>query len=83
MFSSFSKRFGAKVFDRLDVLVEFSTLGEYGVDEEGIFALEGAAERCPDNGGSRLPVVRRTRGDCSPGGPAAVSRSCRDAAARP
>ena len=83
MFSSFSKRFGAKVCDRLDVLVEFSTLGEYGVDSEGIFALEDSPGHCPDDG-SPLPLAPRTRGDCPYGyGIRRVRRSCRDAAARP
>jgi hypothetical protein len=40
MFSPRTHRLGARVLDRLDLLVEFATLGGYAVDREGVFALE-------------------------------------------
>lgn len=43
MFSSLSQRLGTRMLDRLDLLVELATLGGYGLDEDGVFALESAA----------------------------------------
>lgn len=43
MFSSLTQRLGTRVLDLLDLLVEVATLGGYGVDQDGVFALEPAA----------------------------------------
>lgn len=47
MFSSLTQRLGTRVLDRFDLLVEVATLGGYGVDQDGLFALEPAA---PEDG---------------------------------
>ena len=44
MFSSLARRISPRLIDRLDLMVELSTLGEYGVDGEGLFALETPEE---------------------------------------
>ena len=49
-----------RLLDRLDLLVELGTLGEYGIGEDGYpLALEPECER-PG------PVPARTRGECLP-----------------
>jgi hypothetical protein len=83
MFSSFSQRFGALILDRLDLVVELSTLGEYGVDSGGVFALERERPPGSDDWPARDPLAShfvRTRDDCPPEW--RVSRSCRGGAAR-
>jgi hypothetical protein len=86
MFSSLSQRLGARLIDRLDLLVELSTLGEYGVDRAGIFALEGEAAGAPTSEAvapepAAPPRVARTRDHCPRD--LRVSRACPAAAARP
>ncbi|MGH3993804.1 MAG: hypothetical protein ACRDSN_15250 [Pseudonocardiaceae bacterium] len=79
MFSSLTHRLGTRVLDRLDLLVELSTLGEYGVDREGVFALETGV--CLDVTPAGPPVLPRSRDDCPRG--ARLTPFCRDAPARP
>ena len=96
MFSSLSQRLGARFFDRLDLLVELSTLGEYGVDRGGIFALENETEGVTSElvaaqplatqpvaaqPAPALPLIGRTRDDCP--SDLRVSRACPAAATRP
>ena len=87
MFSSLSHRLGARFIDRLDLLVELSTLGEYGLDRGGIFALEGepagtpASETMAPEHIPAPPRIARTRDHCPR--EFRVSRSCPAAEARP
>jgi len=78
MFSSLTRRFGTRVIDRLDLLVELSTLGGYGLDREGMFALE-PDEVAPDT--SAPAGFTRSRDDCPHR--ARLRSICRDAAVRP
>ncbi len=55
MFPRLRQRLGSTVLDRIDVLVELSTLGEYGLAEDGLPIAIGAGEGPP--GGS--PAVSR------------------------
>ena len=77
MFSSLAQRLGPRVLARLDLLVELSTLGEYGIDRKGVFAVEPDVE--PASPGAR--PFGRSRDDCPYGG--RVNTTCRDAPARP
>ena len=67
MFPRLKQRLGTGVLARLDVLVELSTLGEYGVSEDGRpLAL---ADQAPPP----APLTPRTRDACSPRGAASVA----------
>jgi hypothetical protein len=44
MFSSLARRISPRLIDGLDLVVELSTLGEYGVDGDGVFALGAVDE---------------------------------------
>lgn len=96
MFSSLTRRLGGALLEWLDRLVELSTLGEYGVDSEGFFALEGEGTVPAGSHGlgagtdlSVPPGPARPRDVCpyrsrfSRPRREALSRSCRDASARP
>ncbi len=80
MFSSLARRISPRLIDRLDLVVELSTLGEYGVDCDGVFALDPPeGEEAPACERVR-PAPARLRESCPR---AALSQACRDAAARP
>ena len=87
MFSSLARRISPRLIDRLDLLVELSTLGEYGVDRDGVFALDPPEkEEALGRDGARpvpprLREAPRVRDACPRRG--ALSQSCRDGAARP
>ncbi len=60
MFPALSQRLTTRFLSRLDVIVELSTLGQYGIAEDGLpLALE--AEGC-----DRSPVRSRSRDLCAP-----------------
>lgn len=73
MFSSLIRRLGTRFLDHLDLMVELSTLGEYGVDRGGAFALEpgGAPRPCIesiaalDSAGESILAVDPTSGPTS------------------
>ena len=87
MFPRLKQRLGTAALERLDVLVELSTLGEYGLAEDGRplaldadQGLEGRLMRetdpAPDaDQHSRAPLVPRSRDACPPPG-AASPRRC-------
>ncbi len=61
MFPRLKHRFGPAFLERLDVIVELSTLGEYGVDETGRpMVLDAEAPAA-----ARFPLSPRQRGDCT------------------
>ena len=98
MFSSLTQRLGDRMLDRLDLLVEIATLGGYGLDEEGVFALDQGA---PEDGVRALALageglVAQAGGSRAPAGQAwggrprgdcvqgdALTRLCPGGAARP
>ena len=69
MFPRLSQRLGARILDRLDVLVQLSTLGEYGL-EHGARA-RGAARRRGDCAPARWATEER----CTSSGAAQVPTS--------
>lgn len=68
MFPRLRQRFGSALLPRLDVVVELSTLGEYGIDEQGRPLLleavgdDGAGHGAPLSFGGLIP---RRRGHCA------------------
>ena len=65
MFPRLRHRIGTAALDRLDVLIELSTLGEYGLGEDG----RPLALAEPPRTLSRLPLrAARLRDDCPLGG---------------
>lgn len=77
MFPRLRQRIGTVVIDRIDLMVEFSTLGEYALGED-LRPVAMHADRPHVNG---CGAARRSRDDC-PGRPGSFSR-LRDDPARP
>ena len=80
MFPRLKERLGAAVLDRVDLLVELSTLGEYGLAEDGLPVPIVASSR-PVRPAAGIPRVARTRDECSQRG--ASSATCHGPGARP
>lgn len=80
MFSSLARRISPRLIDKLDLVVELSTLGEYAVDRDGVFALDAVDEDGTPSSERARPAVARLREGCPLR--TRVSRPCRDASAR-
>jgi hypothetical protein len=80
MFSSTIQRLAPRVFERLGLIVEFSTLGEYGMDRDGFY--RPAPHVGPPSPDERSPIGDRARprDHCPHRG--RLSRSCGGAPAR-
>lgn len=70
MFPRLKARLGTAVLDRVDLLVELSTLGEYGLADDGM-----PVETTSSTAASRLPLIPRGRDECPLAG-APSPRSC-------
>ncbi|MBA3508759.1 MAG: hypothetical protein H0T19_01535 [Thermoleophilaceae bacterium] len=75
MFPRLRQRIGTAIIDRIDLMVELSTLGEYALAED-LRPVAVHVDR-PDGGGSA--AARRPRDDC-PWRAVAVNRRCDDSA---
>jgi len=74
MFPRLRHRFGSALLPRLDVLVELSTLGAYGVGEDGRpLLLEAGGASAPREDGAGRGVARREDARCVTAGPMLAS----------
>lgn len=64
MFLSLTQRLGFRAIDRLGLLVELSTLGEYGLGPDGVVTLGPAEERVGPPPSRPSPIGPRAREDC-------------------
>lgn len=65
MFSSLTQRLGPRTINRLGLLIELSTLGEYGAGRQGVCALQDLAEGPAAASARPSPSVGRPRGSCA------------------
>ncbi len=72
MFPGLRQRIGTAIVDRIDLMVEFSTLGEYALAED----LRPVAMHGERRHGDAAQAVRRPRDDC--GRDPGLSRRCDD-----